>query len=58
MGIIVAYSLLALLLLSLSIGLYKPKRWNELTDKHVKVLKIGCLFGFLVIVTNIAGKFL
>jgi hypothetical protein len=58
MGIIVAYSLLALLLLSLSIGMYKPKRWNDLTDKHVKVLKFGCFFGFLVIVTNIAGKLL
>jgi hypothetical protein len=58
MGIIVAYSLPALLLLSLSIGLYKPKRWNDLTDKHVKVLKFGCFFGFLVIVTNIAGKLL
>jgi hypothetical protein len=58
MGIIVAYSLLALLLLALSIGLYKPRRWNDLTDKHVKVLKIGCFFGFLVIATNIAGKLL
>jgi hypothetical protein len=58
MGIIVAYSLLALLLLALSLGLYKPKRWNDLTDKHVKVLKFGCFFGFLVIVANIAGKLL
>ncbi len=58
MGIIVAYVLLALLLLALSSGLFKPKRWNDLTAKHVKVLKIGCFFGFLIIVTNIVGKLL
>lgn len=56
MGIIAAYSILALLFLALSSGLYKPKRWLDLTDKHVKILKIGCFFGFLVIVVNIAGK--
>jgi hypothetical protein len=58
MGIIVAYSFLALLLLALSTGWYKPKKWHELTEKHVTVLRFGCLFGFVVIVTNIVGKLL
>lgn len=57
MGIVGAYSILALVFLALSIGLFKPKKWNDLTDKHVKVLKIGCFFGFLVIVANIVTKF-
>ncbi len=57
MGIVGAYSVLALVFFSLSIGWFKPKRWNELTDKHVKVLKIGCFFGFLVILANIVAKF-
>ena len=56
MGVIVAYSLLALVFLALSSGLYKPQRWNDLTDKHVKILRIGCFFGFLVILINIADK--
>ena len=58
MGIIVAYALLALVFLALSSGLFKPKRWHELSDKHVKILKIGCFFGFLVILANLVGKFL
>jgi len=58
MGIIVAYSILALLLLALSTGLFKPKKWNELAERHVKFLKIGCFFGFLVIVVNLLGKLL
>lgn len=58
MGIIVAYALLALIFLALSSGLYKPKRWHSLSDKHVKILKIGCFFGFLVIMANLVGKFL
>jgi hypothetical protein len=58
MGIIVAYALLALIFLALSSGLFKPKRWHELSDKHVKILKIGCFFGFLVILANLVGKFL
>lgn len=58
MGIIVAYTLLALIFLALSSGLYKPKRWHDLTDRHVKILKIGCFFGFLVIMANLVGTFL
>lgn len=58
MGIIVAYALLALIFLALSSGLFKPKKWHELSDKHVKILKIGCFFGFLVILANLVGKFL
>jgi len=57
MGIIIAYSILALIFLALSSGLFKPKRWQELTDRHVKLLKIGCFFGFLVILTSIINKF-
>ncbi|KJR98527.1 MAG: hypothetical protein VR65_20210 [Desulfobulbaceae bacterium BRH_c16a] len=53
MGIVVAYSVLALLLLALSAGLYKPKKWRELPEKSVKFLKFGCFFGFLVIFFNI-----
>jgi hypothetical protein len=56
MGIVLIYSLLALVLLFLSTGLYRPKRWNELTGKHVKILRFGCFFGFLVIILNIAGR--
>jgi tellurite resistance protein TehA-like permease len=58
MGIVVAYSLLALFFLALSIGLYKPKRWNDLTEKNVRFLKFGCFFGFLVITFNVASNFL
>jgi hypothetical protein len=58
MGIIVAYSILAILFLALSTGLFKPKKWNELTVRHVKILKVGCFFGFLVIVVNIVSKLL
>lgn len=56
MGVVAAYSMLALVFLALSIGLYKPRRWNDLTDKNVYFLRFGCFFGFLVIVFNIAGK--
>ena len=58
MGIVGAYAVLALLFLALSIGWFKPKRWHDLTEKHVRILKIGCFFGFLVIVANIVAKFL
>ena len=57
MGIIVAYSLIALLLLALSTGIFKPKKWHELPDKNVKLLRFGCFFGFLVILFNIASRF-
>lgn len=56
MGIVLAYTILALLLLVLSIGWYKPKKWNDLTDKHVKIFRFGCFFGFLVLVVNIVGR--
>lgn len=56
MGIVVAYSLLALVFFAMSIGLYKPKTWNDLTENHVKILRFGCFFGFLVIAANIVGK--
>ena len=56
MGIVVAYLVLAVVFLALSTGLYKPKRWNDLTGKHVKILRIGCFFGFLVILAKIVGK--
>lgn len=56
MGIVVAYSLLALLFLALSVGLYKPKKWHELPEKTVKLLKFGCMFGFLVIFFNLVSK--
>lgn len=55
MGITVAYSILAVMFLALSSGVYKPKKWHDLTDKHVKILKIGCFFGFLLIVANLAA---
>ncbi|MGB3211058.1 MAG: hypothetical protein WBB19_10170 [Desulforhopalus sp.] len=58
MGVVVAYSMLALLFLALAAGVYKPKKWNELTDRNIMMLKFGCFFGFLVIVLNIAGKLL
>jgi hypothetical protein len=58
MGIIIAYTLLALIFLALSSGLYKPKRWYDLSDKHLKILKIVCCFGFLVVMVNLVGKFL
>lgn len=58
MGVVAAYSMLALIFLALSIGLYRPKKWNDLTDKNILFLKFGCFFGFLVIAFNIAGKLL
>ena len=58
MEIVIAYSLLAVVFLALSTGVFKPKRWHDLTDKHVKILKVGCFFGFLVIVVKIADKLL
>lgn len=56
MGIVVAYSLLALLFLALSAGLYKPKKWHELPERTVKMLRFGCFFGFLVILFNIVSR--
>lgn len=58
MGIIIAYTILALLFLALSSGFYQPKKWRELTDKHVRILKIGCFLGFLLIVANLAARLL
>jgi hypothetical protein len=58
MQIVIAYLFVALLLLALGTGVYRPKRWQELPDKHVKILKLGCFFGFLVIVANIVRKFI
>lgn len=58
MHIVIAYLIVALLFLALATGLYKPKRWHDLTDKHAKFLRFGCFFGFLVIIANIAGKFI
>jgi len=56
MKIVAAYTLLALLFLALSIGLYSPKRWQDLTEKQIKFIKFGCFFGFLLMVVNIVGK--
>ncbi len=56
MGVVTAYSILAIVFLALSTGVFKPKRWHDLTDKHVKILKFGCFFGFLLIVANIAAR--
>ncbi len=56
MGVVVAYCILALIFLTLSTGIFKPKRWNDLTDKHVKILKFGCFFGFLLIMANIVAR--
>ena len=56
MGVVVAYSILALVFLALATGKFKPRKWNDLTDKHVKILKFGCFFGFLLIVANIVAK--
>ncbi|HBG20882.1 MAG: hypothetical protein A2X81_10760 [Desulfobacterales bacterium GWB2_56_26] len=60
MGLMVAYLLLAVFFLALAVGLYTPKKWRELPEKHVKLLKFGCLFGslliFFSIVKNFVGK--
>ncbi len=37
---IIAYLISSLILLSMALGWYKPKKWNELTDKKVKKLKV------------------
>jgi hypothetical protein len=58
MKIVIAYLIMALLLLALGTGLYKPKRWQDLPDKQVKIMKLGCYFGFLVIIASIARKFI
>lgn len=58
MGIVIAYSVLALLFLALSTGLYKPRKWRELSQRNISFLRFGCFFGFLVIVLNIAKKLL
>ena len=55
MGVVVAYSVLALLLLALVV--FTPRRWRELPEKQVKFLKIGCFFGFLLISINIVTRF-
>lgn len=57
MGVMVAYAILAALFLALASGVYTPKRWRELPEKNVRLLKFGCLFGFLLICANIVGKF-
>lgn len=56
MGIIIAYSVLALLFLALAAGIFTPKTWHELPKKYVTFLKFGCFFGFLVIVFNIVRR--
>lgn len=58
MQIVIAYLLVALLLLALGTGFYQPKRWQDLSEKHVKILKLGCFFGFLVIIANVVRKFI
>lgn len=58
MPIFIAYLVVAMLLLALGTGIYQPKRWQDLSEKHVKFLKLGCVFGFLVILANIVRKFI
>ncbi len=56
MGVVVAYSVLALVFLALVV--YTPKSWRELPEKQVKILRFGCLFGFLLLCFNIVYKFI
>ena len=56
MGIIIAYSIIALLLLALATGVFKPRTWHELPKKYTIFLRFGCFFGFLVTVINIARR--
>ena len=58
MGLMVAYLMLALFFLALAVGLYTPKKWRELPEKHAKLLKFGCLFGSLVIFFSILNNFI
>jgi hypothetical protein len=58
MGIIIAYSILALLFLSLATGIFKPKTWQDLPKRYTTFLRFGCFFGFLVIVFNVVRRLL
>lgn len=42
---IIVYSITSLILLSMALGWYKPKKWNEFTDKKVKTLKVVTFIG-------------
>lgn len=54
----VAYLLLAVVFLALAGGLYTPKRWRALPEKHLRPLKFGCLLGALLILFNSFNHFL
>lgn len=56
MGVAVAYSVLAVLFLALAAGAYTPKRWRDLEVKQVRLLKFGCLFGFVLLALNIVSR--
>lgn len=58
MGLVFAYAVVALILLALAGGLYTPKKWRELSAKHVKFLKFGCLFGSLLILFNVVMRYI
>jgi hypothetical protein len=56
MGVIIAYSILALLFLALATGIFTPGTWHDLPKKYATFLRFGCFFGFLVIVFTIARR--
>ena len=58
MMIIAIYVLMALLLLALALGIYRPKRWQDLPEKTTIILRFGCGFGCAVIVYKLIGKFM
>lgn len=58
MGLMVAYLLLAAVFLVLAAGVYTPKRWRQLPEKHIKLLKFGCLFVSLLMVFGVIRDFL
>lgn len=58
MGLMVAYLLLALAFLALAAGVYTPKTWRELPEKHAKLLKFGCLFVAVLMVFSLVNNFL
>lgn len=56
MGIIVAYSVLAVIFLALSSGLFTPKSWHQLSKGNITFLRLGSFFGLLFLIFKIVNK--
>jgi len=54
----IGFSIIGLFLLSMSVGLYKPKAWNDFTEKKIKTLKVITFIGFIGTSLNVISRFI